>query len=101
MYGFLSDELSELYGNDKKKLRTNSVDYGDLGEGRWHSNLQPPLSNELINQFETGLKQEFPTHIDFRTKKIIKSYLNLKTLLSEILQEGKENMANGIYFEFE
>lgn len=145
-------------------------------------NLQPPLSNESINQFETELKQELPiqykkflsfhngcylfdllrvagkepdtykglsleeqvstpfpldamqnlyrrkrtpiTHfifadsivkntyyvintdekileIDFRTKKLIKSYEDLKTFLSEILQEGKENIANGIYFEFE
>jgi len=182
MFEFLSPELNEIYENDKKNLRTKSVEYGHLGEGRWHSNLQPPLSKESISQFESELKQQFPTQyknflsfyngcylfdlfrvagkkpdtykglsieeqlstpfpletmqnlyrrkrtpithfifadsfvkntyyvinndekileIDFRTKKIIKSYEDLKIFLSEILQEGKENIANGIYSEFE
>ncbi|QCJ44594.1 SMI1/KNR4 family protein [Bacillus sp. S3] len=182
MIEFLSQELIEIYSNDKKNLRTKSVKYGHLGEGRWHSTLQPPLWNESISQFETELKQQFPTQyknflsfhngcylfdllrvagkqpqtykglsieeqistpfplenmqnlyrrkrtpathfifadslvkntyyvidvdekileIDFRTKKIIKSYDDIRTFLSEILLEGKENIANGIYFEFE
>ncbi|MBT2695156.1 SMI1/KNR4 family protein [Bacillus sp. ISL-55] len=60
IFEFLSKELSELYGEDKKKLRTKTVLYGHLGEGRWHTHLQPPLSKEDINKFEEDLKQEFP-----------------------------------------
>jgi hypothetical protein len=52
MFEFLSLELSELYGEDKKKLQSKTVLYGHLGEGRWHTHLQPPLSKEDINKFE-------------------------------------------------
>ncbi|KKK38108.1 hypothetical protein WQ57_09815 [Mesobacillus campisalis] len=38
--------------------------------------------------------------IDYRTKKIIKSYKDLKSFICEILLEGKENLANGIFYEF-
>ncbi|WP_286228447.1 SMI1/KNR4 family protein [Neobacillus mesonae] len=182
MFEFLSQELNELYGEDKKKLRTNTILYGHLEEGRWHTHLQPPLSSESIAQFEAGLKQEFPPQyknflslyngcyifdllrvagkepdtfkgmsieeqahspfpleymkdlylrkrtpkshfifadsvvkntyyvidvdsqvleMDFRTKKIINTYEDLKIFLYEILFEGKENLTNGIYYEFE
>ena len=182
MYQFLSKELSELYGEDKKKLRTTTILYGNLGEGRWHTHLQPSLAFETITQFETELKQQFPpqykdfisihngcylfdlirvagkktdtykglsieeqvmspfpletmqylylrkrtpkTHfifadslvkntyyafdidekvleVDFKTKKIINSYEDLKTFLYETLLEGNKNMENGIFFEFE
>lgn len=182
MFGFLNQELSELYREDSKKLRTNTVLYGNLQEGRWHTHLQPPLSKKDIINFEEKLKQKFPpfykkfltfyngcylfdvlrvagkgvdtykglsieeqvhlaidlntmddlyrrkstpeTHfifadsivkntyyvidtddkileIDFRTKKVIKTFEDLKIFLYEILIEGKENLANGIYFEFE
>jgi hypothetical protein len=182
MFEFLSLELSELYGEDKKKLRTKTVLYGHLGEGRWHTHLQPPLSKEDINKFEEDLKQELPaeykkfltfyngcylfdllrvagkdadtykglsieeqvhlafdlktmdnlyrrkrtpkTHfifadsivkntyyvidtyekileINFRTNKIIKSHEDLKIFFYEILLEGKENLANGIFYEFD
>jgi hypothetical protein len=39
--------------------------------------------------------------IDFRTKKIIKSHEDLKIFFYEILLEGKENIANGMFYEFE
>jgi len=60
MFEFLSRELRELYGEDKKKLQTNTVLYGHLGEGRWHSHLQPPLSLVDINKVEEDFKKEFP-----------------------------------------
>ncbi|MBT2733506.1 SMI1/KNR4 family protein [Bacillus sp. ISL-7] len=182
MFEFLSKELSEIYGEDKKRLRTDSIFYGHLGEGRWHSTLQTPLTNESIIQFEKDLKKEFPpqykkflsthngcylfdllriagkrpdtykglsieeqngtpfpldtmqnlyqrkrtpkTHfifadsivkntyyvidsdekileIDYRTKKIINSYEDLKIFIDEFIYEGKENLENGIFFEFE
>jgi hypothetical protein len=181
MFEFLSVKLNELYGEDKKKLRTKTTLYGHLGEGRWHTHLQPPLSKEDTNKIEEDLKQELPaeykkfltyyngcylfdllrvagkdadtykglsieeqvhlafniktmddlyrrkrtpkTHfifadsivknayyvidtdekileIDFTTKKMIKSYEDLKSFLWEILLEGKENLANGIFYEF-
>ncbi|WP_286228451.1 hypothetical protein [Neobacillus mesonae] len=56
MFEFLNQELNEFYGEDKKKLRTNTILYGHLGEGRWHTHLQPPLSSESIAQFEADLK---------------------------------------------
>ncbi|MFC6038974.1 SMI1/KNR4 family protein [Paenisporosarcina macmurdoensis] len=181
MFDFIGQELSEIYRDDKKKLRTNTILLGDLGVGRWHTHLQPPLSKELIAHFEVELKQEFPpqykeflnfyngcylfdllriagkspdtykgfsieeqimtpieldnmqdlyrrkrtpqTHfifgdsivknayyvididgnileMDFKTKKVIKSYDDLNNFLREILKEGKENLRNGIYLEF-
>ncbi|ALC85164.1 hypothetical protein AM499_04540 [Bacillus sp. FJAT-22090] len=39
--------------------------------------------------------------VDFRTKKIIQTYEDLKTFLFEIILEGNKNMKNGIFFEFE
>ena len=39
--------------------------------------------------------------VDFRTKKIIKTYEDLKTFLFEIILEGNKNMKKGIFFEFE
>ncbi|ALC85163.1 hypothetical protein AM499_04535 [Bacillus sp. FJAT-22090] len=51
MFQFLSKELNDLYGEDKKKLRTNTILYGNLGEGRWHTQLQPPLSIESSYQY--------------------------------------------------
>lgn len=182
MFEFLSRELSELYGEDKKKLRTQTVLYGHLGEGRWHTHLQPPLSFVDINIVEEDLKQAFPAEykkfltfyngcylfdllrvagkgadtykglsieeqvhltfdlktmenlyrrkrtpknhfifadsivknsyyvidtdekileIDFKTKKIIKSHKDLKIFFYEILFEGKENLAKGLFYEFE
>ncbi|MEH7086492.1 SMI1/KNR4 family protein [Neobacillus drentensis] len=182
MFEFLVKELDEIYKQDKKKLRTKTLLYGHLGEGRWHTHLHPPLTEEEIKQCEEKLKRELPsifkdfllehnggwffdllrvsgkgpstykglsieeqcftandvdnidylyrrkrtpmTHfifadsfvkntyyvidtdekileIDFKTKKTIKSYEDLKSLLDQILEEGKENLANGIYYEFE
>jgi hypothetical protein len=181
MFGFVSQTLNKMY-DDKKKLKTNTVLYGYLEEGRWHTHLQPPLSNEDITKFEEESKRGFPaeykeflafnngcylfdilriagkdadtykglsieeeghlafdlntmdniyrrkrtptTHfifadslvknayyvidsemkileIDFRTKKVVNSYLDLKSFLNEILLEGKRNITNGIYYEFE
>jgi hypothetical protein len=39
--------------------------------------------------------------IDVRTKKVINSYEDLMSFLNEILLEGKRNITNGIYYEFE
>ncbi|WLR54572.1 SMI1/KNR4 family protein [Mesobacillus subterraneus] len=60
MFQFLSLELSQLYGEDKKKLRTKTVLYSHIGDGRWHTHIQSPLSKEDINKFEEDLKQELP-----------------------------------------
>lgn len=181
MFDFVGQALNKMY-DDKKKLRTNTVLYGYLEEGRWHTHLQPPLSNEEIIRFEDESKRNFPaeykeflafyngcylfdilriagkdadtyrslsieeevhlafdlktldniyrrkrtpaTHfifadslvkntyyvfdseerileIDVRTKKVIHSYTDFKSFLNEILLEGKRNMINGIYFEFD
>jgi hypothetical protein len=181
VFEFLVKELDEIYKQDKKKLRTKTLLYGHLGEGRWHTHIQPPLTEEEIKQCEQKLKRDLPsifkefllehnggwffdllrisgkspntykglsieeqcftgadledlenlyrrkrtpmTHfifadsfvkntyyvidadekvleIDFKTKKNIKSYEDLKSFLDEILKEGKKNLANGIYFEF-
>ncbi|OOE12572.1 SMI1/KNR4 family protein [Fictibacillus arsenicus] len=180
MFEFLGQALNKMY-DDKKKLKTNTVLYGYLDEGRWHTHLQPPLPNEDIIRFEEESKREFPaeykeflsfnngcylfdilriagkdadtykglsieeeghlafdlntmdnlyrnkrtptTHfifadslvknayyvidsemrileIDVRTKKVINSYVDLKSFLNEILIEGKRNINDGIYYEF-
>lgn len=35
--------------------------------------------------------------LDFRTKKVVNSYVDLKSFLNEILKEGKRNITDGIY----
>ncbi len=181
MFEFVSQSLNKTY-DDKKKLKTNTVLYGYLEEGRWHSHLQPPLSIEDIIKLEEESKRELPaefkeflafhngcylfdilriagkdadtykglsieeeghlafdlntmdniyrrkrtptTHfifadslvkntyyvidsekmileLDVRTKKVTNSYADLKSFLNEILLEGKRNITNGIFYEFE
>jgi SMI1-KNR4 cell-wall len=60
MFKFVAYTLDKMY-DDKKKLRTNTVLYGYLEEGRWHTHLQPPLSNEDITNFEEKFEREFPS----------------------------------------
>lgn len=38
--------------------------------------------------------------VDCKTKKVIESYDTLKDFIVQIVQEGKDNIANEIYFEF-
>jgi hypothetical protein len=45
-------------------------------------------------------EEEKILEIDFRTKKTINTYEDLKFLFNEIVNEGKENIAKGIYYEF-
>lgn len=61
MFEFLSEEISGLYGEDKKKLRNKTILYGHLGEGRWHTHLSSPLKKADIEMFEKELKQELPS----------------------------------------
>ena len=180
MYGFLEQEIKEIYIDDNKKLRTQTVLYGEI-EGSWHTHLHPGLTQEEIEKFEVrvgrnlpvtykeflsfyngcylfdllrvggkeldsykGLsieeqvysttalahlqeanrRKRIPDHhfifadslmkntyyvidsnenileIDYKTKRVIKSYDTLKDFIMQIIQEGKDNIANEIYFEF-
>lgn len=60
MYQFVGQTLNKLYKDDCKKLRTNTILYGNMGEGRWHSHLQPPLSLEEIAVFEEEIGRQLP-----------------------------------------
>ncbi len=66
MFDSLAQELNEIYRDEQKKLRTNTVLYGHLGEGRWHSTLQPPLTDEEVQSFEKELDQSSPaSYLEF------------------------------------
>lgn len=179
----LKKELDQIYETDKKKLRTNTVLYGHLGEGRWHTHIQPGLVLKAIVDYETKTKVHFPSvykeflrncngcylfdilrvsgigpetyrglsyeeqvhqafdlevmqdlyrrkgtpenhfifadslvkntyyvidmlnenilEIEYRSKKILKSYKNLEIFFREVILEGKNNIANRIFYEFE
>ncbi|WP_066172578.1 SMI1/KNR4 family protein [Bacillus marinisedimentorum] len=182
MFDFLREEMNEIYRDDQKKLRTNTVLYGHLGEGRWHSTLQPPLTEEEVQRFEKVLDQSFHSsyreflkayngcwlfdllriagkdaetykglnseeqvhlafnlesmqglyrkkrtpsdhfifadsfvkntyyvikadeqvlEIDFRTKKVIQTFQDFRTFLKEFIREGKKDIEEGTYYEFE
>ncbi|MGA4719732.1 SMI1/KNR4 family protein [Fictibacillus nanhaiensis] len=60
MFEFLSETIRNDYINSKK-LKTNTHLYGYMEEGRWHTHLQPPLSNETIIQFEQQSGRKFPS----------------------------------------
>ena len=180
MYEFLEEEIKNIYQDDNKKLRTQTVMYGKL-EHRWHTYLHPGLTREEIEEFESRVGTSFPlafkeflsfyngcylfdllrmggkelesykgltieeqvrstvdvediqeTHLrkrtpkehfifadslvkntyyvmdkdekvlecDCKTKKVIKNYDTLKNFIVEIIKEGKDNIANEVYFEF-
>ncbi|SDZ04740.1 hypothetical protein SAMN05421736_105214 [Evansella caseinilytica] len=54
-----------------------------------------------ISFFAIDTIDEKIVDIDFKTKKVIQSYEDFKTFLFEMLLEGKENLTDGIFFEFE
>ncbi|MDD9784647.1 SMI1/KNR4 family protein [Priestia megaterium] len=180
MYEFLEEEIKKIYQDDNKKLRTQTVLYGEI-EGSWHTHLHPGLTQEEIEKFELRVGRNFPVtykeflssyngcylfdllrmggreldsykgltieeqvrstvdvqdiqeihlrkrtpkehfifadslvknayyvmdkdekvlEVDFRTKKVIENYDTLKDFIVQIIQEGKDNIANEIYFEF-
>jgi len=180
MYEFLEEEIKNIYQDDNKKLRTQTVMYGKL-EHRWHTYLYPGLTTEEIKEFESRVGNTFPSayreflsfyngcylfdllrmggkeletykgltieeqlcsavdvediqeihlrkrtpkehfifadslvkntyyvmdkdekvlEVDYKTKKVTESYDTLKDFIMQIIQEGKDNIANEIYFEF-
>lgn len=183
MFNFLIQELDSIYGTDKKKLRTSTILYGRLGEGCWHTHVQPGLAQRDIMDYETKIKLTFPSiykeflknyngcylfdilrvagkgpetyrglsyeeqvhqtfdlevtqdlyqrkrtpenhfifadslvkntyyvidkhnenilELDFRSKRVMKSYENLEVFFRAAILEGKDNLVNGISFEFE
>jgi len=181
MYEFLEQERKKIYMDDNKKLRTQTVLYGEI-EGSWHTHLHRGLTHEEIEKFELRVGQNLPVtykeflsfyngcylfdllrvggkeldsykglsieeqvystialahlqeanrrkgtpenhfifadslvknayyvmnsnenilKIDYKTKKVVKIYNNLKTFFYKTIQEGKENISNGVYFKFE
>jgi hypothetical protein len=180
MYEFLEEEIKNIYQDDNKKLRTQTVMYGKL-EHRWHTYLHPGLTTEEIKEFESRVGNSFPSayreflsvyngcylfdllrmggkelesykgltieeqvrstvdvediqeihlrkrtpkehfifadslvkntyyvmdkdekvlEVDCKTKKVTESYDTLKDFIIQIIQEGKDNIANEIHFEF-
>lgn len=180
MYGFIKQEIEDIYKEDHKRLRTKTVLYGQI-ERRWHTYLHPGLTAEEIDQFEARTGTRFPSaykefltfyngcylfdllrmggrelesykglsieettrstvdvqdiqgiylrkrtpkdhfifadslvhnsyyvidsnenvlEIDFRTKKAIKTFSTLKDFIVEVIKEGKKNLEDEVYFEF-
>jgi hypothetical protein len=60
VFEFLVKELDEIYKQNKKILRTKTLLFGHLGEGRWHTHIHPPLTEEEIKQCEEKLKRDLP-----------------------------------------
>lgn len=52
------------------------------------------------NTFYVIDTEEKILEIDFRTQKTNKVYEDLKSFFCEIIKEGRENIANGIYYDF-
>lgn len=60
IYNELKHTLEKIYKSDRKKLRTGTVLFGHLDEGRWHTDLQPPLEIKRIEELEKELEKPIP-----------------------------------------
>ncbi|MBT2684532.1 SMI1/KNR4 family protein [Bacillus sp. ISL-37] len=52
MYNEFLNKIEKLYKDDRKKLRTGTLLYGNLYEDRWQTNIQRPLNLEDLNSLE-------------------------------------------------
>ena len=61
MFSKYTRQLNEIYNDDFKKLRTGTILYGHLYEGRYHTCINRPLKVEEIEEFEQA-KGYFPNN---------------------------------------
>ena len=52
MFSKYNRKLNEIYNDDFKKLRTGTILYGHLYEGRYQTHINGPLTLEEIEEFE-------------------------------------------------
>lgn len=82
----------------------SACDLGDLDY--MYRRKRTPLTHFIFadsyvkNSYFVIDEEEKILEIDFRTKKTINTYEDLKFLFNEIVNEGKENIANATYYEF-
>lgn len=52
MYNKILQKIDKLYQDDRKKLRTGTILYGNLYEDRWQTHIQKPLTFEELHSLE-------------------------------------------------
>ncbi|MED4213464.1 hypothetical protein [Priestia megaterium] len=97
-------ELESYKGLTIEEQVRSTVDVEDIQE--IHLRKRTPkehfiFADSLVkNTYYVMDKDEKVLEVDCKTKKVTESYDTLKDFIVQIIQEGKDNIANEIYFEF-
>ncbi|MEM4992543.1 SMI1/KNR4 family protein [Priestia sp. SB1] len=97
-------ELDSYKGLSIEETTRSTVDVQDIQE--IHLRKRTPKNHFIFadslvyNSYYVIDSNENVLEIDFRTKKVVKTFRTLKEFIVEVIKEGKKNLKDEVYFEF-
>jgi hypothetical protein len=97
-------ELDSYKGLSIEETTRSTVDVQDIQE--IHLRKRTPKDHFIFadsmvhNSYYVIDSNENVLEIDFRTKKVVKTFSTLKEFIIEVIKEGKQNLKDEVYFEF-
>ena len=94
MYDEFLQKIDKLYEDDRKKLRTGTILYGNLYEDRWQTHM-------ATGTFFAYNRDGLILQLDMRSFKPLDTYQTLTGLLEAVYEEGERLVFNNEYLDFE